>query len=602
MHQVIAGSQELAPTRKGRVEPERSAGEVASNGESLPVTYSHWAFVALVALTMILYLVRLGTRALWASEFRWGEVAREMLLSGNYFWPTINGKVYFDKPLGSYWLVVASAWITGGVNEAATRLPSALAGMLAVVMLVLLTRHLYDLRTGVIAGLVLATSFSFAFWSRNASADVETVAGMLAVLLIFASRGQRAGWWVITIWSIMALTSLMKGLLGFVLPILVICVYSCIANGWQELALHLRHGTLGERISWLTEQNRWLFNRYTVPAVPLAAIIYLVPFAVSLCNTGSAKGLYMVYRENIQRYFAPFDHRGPIYLYVYVIFLLMAPWSALLPAAMVHAHSSGSDAASEESRLAKANRFVLAFFWSLFIFFTLSGSRRSYYILPVLPAAAIMVARLFASDSRMIGKLTGLLLKVGFCSFAVLVTGSGIVLTPVQRLLPYPYSVLPALPAQKIFLVSWIISMATIVFASTNYSRRRVLLSFGVSSYLFLSYLFFVAMPAGDRWRGEKQFAKATRQLIGAHEDELAAFRTQPPVFYLGLAHPIPQYDSTSELGSAVRDGHLRWLIVRRRDVGSINVAGYAALSEPVYPWDSAQHRGNSLVLMRLGG
>src|SRR6266478_6182961 len=58
---------------------------------------------AVVVLTAILFFVRLGARALWSSEFRWAEIAREMLVTHNYFWPTINGHVYYDKPLGSYW-------------------------------------------------------------------------------------------------------------------------------------------------------------------------------------------------------------------------------------------------------------------------------------------------------------------------------------------------------------------------------------------------------------------------------------------------------------------------------------------------------------------
>jgi 4-amino-4-deoxy-L-arabinose transferase-like glycosyltransferase len=143
------------------VEAEPNVSELAAR-RLAPVaqvsTLWRWAAAAVLLLTAMLYFLRLGTRALWASEFRWGEVAREMLLTHHYFWPTINGRVYFDKPLGSYWLVIASTWLTGRMDEAAARIPSAVAGLLAVALLILLTRRLYDLRTGVIAGLILATS------------------------------------------------------------------------------------------------------------------------------------------------------------------------------------------------------------------------------------------------------------------------------------------------------------------------------------------------------------------------------------------------------------------------------------------------------------
>ena len=111
----------------------------------------------------------------------------------------------------------------------------------------------------------------------------------------------------------------------------------------------------------------------------------------------------MVYRENVERYFEPFDHVGPIYLYIYVIFGLLAPWSVFLPAALVHAH------APSPPREAHSDRFVLTFFWATFIFFTLSGSRRSYYLLPILPAAALMMGRMFTAPGPSLNRLTRVL-------------------------------------------------------------------------------------------------------------------------------------------------------------------------------------------------
>src|SRR5260370_28652592 len=95
---------------------------------------------------------------------------------------------------------------TGGLNEAAARLPCAIAGLAAVIILMLWVRRLYDdARTAVVAGFILATSFSFVFFSRHASADVETVTGELAALALFLRNEDRpVGWWVVGIWLIMA--------------------------------------------------------------------------------------------------------------------------------------------------------------------------------------------------------------------------------------------------------------------------------------------------------------------------------------------------------------------------------------------------------------
>src|SRR5579863_776585 len=184
--------------------PESVPSQLAAGDDS---SFRLYAGCVLILAT-ILFFARLGARALWSSEFRWAEIAREMLVTHNYFWPTINGHVYYDKPLGSYWLVIFSTPLTGGLNEAATRLPSALAGLLAVLLLMLLVRRLYDARTALLSGVILTTSFSFVFFSRDASADVETIAGELVALLLFnyneEVRGGEGGIWVVTLWLIMA--------------------------------------------------------------------------------------------------------------------------------------------------------------------------------------------------------------------------------------------------------------------------------------------------------------------------------------------------------------------------------------------------------------
>lgn len=152
--------------------------QATRGSQSGEVRYRPWAFTVL-ALAGLLFFLRLGDRALWGSEGRWAEITREMQLAGNYFWPTINGTVYYDKPLLSYWLVAGASFVTGSLDERAARLPSAIAGLLGVALLMLLTRRLYDLRTGIVAGLILATSYSYALFSRIASANIETVAGVL---------------------------------------------------------------------------------------------------------------------------------------------------------------------------------------------------------------------------------------------------------------------------------------------------------------------------------------------------------------------------------------------------------------------------------------
>ncbi len=551
-----------------------------------------------LVLAAILFLARLGARALWSSEFRWAEIAREMLVTHNYFWPTINGHVYYDKPLGSYWLVIFSTPFTGGLNEAATRLPCAIAGLLAVAILMLLVRRLYDARTAILSGVILATSFSFVFFSRHASADVETLTGELAALLLFQRNEERGGGlWVVALWLIMAATSLTKGLLGFALPLLVIGVYSCLRDGWAQFIQEIVRGSVPDRTGRLIERNRWFFNWYTVAGIAVGGLVYYIPFEISSRMMGSEKGLAMVYRENVVRFFHPFDHRGPIYLYVYVIFGLMAPWSALLPAALVETHSLRNANAEP----ARADRFALVYFWATFIFFTLSGSRRSYYILPILPAAAILVARTLAYPGELRSMIARRLLIAGYAVVALTAIVGIVLLIPAWAILPSPYDALPNLPAKPAFIVFWIVSLAAVIYAIRKFATYRVAISVGAIAYLAMTYIYIFAMPAAEAYRGEKPFGYAVLNKIGSSTDRLVLFKTEGPLFYLNPPTPLPEFDKKQDLQDAIAKGTAKWMIVRRRDMPKLDTPTTIELSEASYPWETDYNYRNKVVLVRLG-
>jgi 4-amino-4-deoxy-L-arabinose transferase-like glycosyltransferase len=587
-------ARQIVSTQSAPAPDDRRLAQATASRDAVPIV---------IALAAILFFARLGVRALWASEFRWAEIAREMLISRNYFWPTINGHVYYDKPLGSYWLVIGATWLTGGMNEAAARLPSAIAGLIAIALLIFLSRRLYDLPVGVMASMILATSFSFVFFSRSASADVETVAGVLAALTLFwCHQDHPTGWWVVALWVVMALTSLTKGLLGFVLPLVVIGSYASLADGWAVLAEETLHGSFSQRLNCVIARQRWFFNWFTPLAIVLAALIYYWPFAVSHAETGSAKGLAMVYRENVVRYFAPFDHVGPFYLYAYVIFALMAPWSVFLPAALAQAHYPEhlpNPAAHAEHH--QSDRFTLTFFWPTFIFFTVSGSRRSYYLLPILPAAAILVARLFTRSLDQLNRAPRTMLKLGFSVLVIAVVVSSLAFVSPRYFLPNPYALLPDAPARRIFAIGWIGSVLAIGWAVRRLTTPRIFLSSAIVAWLFMFYLFVFAMPAGDAWRGEKQFAQQTRELIGGDTAGLAYYRSLGPAYYLDLPAPVPSYDSRRRLDQAINAGAARWVVMRQRDIETMDLPAQVLAREAVYPWDSKDHRLNAMVLVRLG-
>jgi 4-amino-4-deoxy-L-arabinose transferase-like glycosyltransferase len=542
--------------------------------------------VGVVVMAAVLFFARLGERSLWAMELRWAEIPREMRLSGDYFRPTINGRLYYDKPLGSYWLVLAAGWITGRVDELSARLPSAAAGLLGVMLLIDLARRLYDGRTAALAGLILATSFAYVFFARCASADAENVAGVLAALNLYVRhhRGTSRKW-VIGLWLVMALTSLTKGLLGFVLPLVVVVSHSALPSGGES---DLRPSALFDRCGWL-------LNRMSMLGALLAAAVYLTPFAAS--GATADRGLSLVYRENIQRFFAPHNHLGPVYLYAYVIFGLMAPWSVFLPAALLHARSgvrSGDKAA--------ADRFALAYFVATFLFFTLSASRRSYYLLPVLPAGALLVARLLTAPTETVTPMTRLATKAGFAALSGVVVAAGASVLPHEWLLTGSWRLLPAVPSLGIVVIAWIGCVTGLVIAWRAYGPDSVRCATGAIATLAMAYLYVIALPALESYRSDRAFADEVRAIVGPGVDRLVLYRTHELVYYLDCPGPIAEFESVADLCAAADSGNVRWAVMRRRDLDGLRRTARVIAEEPTYPWEGTNERKQKALLLDFGG
>ena len=521
-----------------------------------------------LAAAAALFFGRLGDRGVTSEEVRWAEVAREMRASGDFLRPTFNGQIYFDKPVGSYWLVVAASYLTGGVDETAARLPAAAAGWAGVLLVMLLGRRLSGDAAGVLAGAVLATAWGFAFYARRATADAETTTGVLAAVWWYDRHRGRGGPWVVGLWLVMAVTSLTKGLLGFALPVAVLFTHAT----WEGLAT--RRGVVVA-----VRENRWLFTWWTLAGVPLAAAVYLAPFLLAT-DAGVADGLRLVWRENVRRFVDPHNHVGPVYLYVGVIFVLAAPWGAFLPAALVPPAGRG-------------DRLAAAYFWAVFLFFTASASRRSYYLLPVLPAVALLVARVLTAPGETLRPVAKKLRTAGWGLFGVGVAAAGALLVPPAWVLPAPYNRLPEPPLRVAFAVGWFLGVAAVGWATVR-PRFRPAAAAAVA-FAGLGYVHWAALPAFDDSRTRRMFLAEVRAATAAAPDGLATFRARDAVFDLGRVAPDRTAD---ELAAAVRAGRVRWVLARRRYVPTVGVPARMVLEEAVRPWDGPDQVGDKLVLL----
>lgn len=313
----------------------------------------------------ILLLAFLGTGELWTHEGRWAVICLKMMQTGQYFHPYQFDEAYYDKPLLSYWIMIAFARLLGGLHEWALRLPSVLSAILSIWCTYRIGARLFDRPTGLLAGWILGTCVQFAFWSRVASADMLNVFGTIAAVAWYMERRDKPGWTSHSVfWLILATASQTKGLVAPAVAILAILPDLFREGRWKA---HLRPS---------------LF----VTLLPAAAV-YFAPFFISthLDPHYAESGLWQVFRENIQRYFAAYDHQGPPYLYFIWLPVYMLPWSVLLPFAVW-------GAVRRWKSLSPASKWAALSTAIVFLMFTFSTSRRGYYILPALPFASLFLA------------------------------------------------------------------------------------------------------------------------------------------------------------------------------------------------------------------
>ncbi|MBI2922152.1 MAG: glycosyltransferase family 39 protein [Planctomycetes bacterium] len=317
----------------------------------------------LLAAACLPFFAALGRMQLWGGEGRWLCVAREMLKSGDWLEPRINGQTWAFKPLLSYWIIAALGALCGGVSEFLARLPSAACALASVFLTAWMAARLFGRSAGPLAGAALATSVSFVTWGRTASSDMMNVAFITAATAVYvASLDRFRPWQAFAFLALLGLGGQAKGLPAVVLP-------SAIAAA--DAVFHRR--------SELLRNSAWF-----AAALPLGAFCYGFPFLLSRLHTGDWALVRYMWWENVVRIYDPYDHHdNPWPYYFGIVPAMLAPWSLWLPGAFGWA--------AKTLREHRGFRFAALAFTLVFAAFTVSASRRSYYILPILPFAAMLV-------------------------------------------------------------------------------------------------------------------------------------------------------------------------------------------------------------------
>ncbi|KAB8332436.1 glycosyltransferase family 39 protein [Scytonema tolypothrichoides VB-61278] len=328
------------------------------------------------------------------TEPLFAEASRQMFVTGDWITPFFNGETRFDKPALIYWCQAIAYWIFG-VNEWAVRLPSALAatGLISLAFYTIqwhlarqdyLERITRPTRRWLTAGLgaaVMALSSQMIVWGRTGVSDMLLVACMDSALLCFflayaqPSQSEVKARWYLAFYVLIAGAILTKGPVGIVLPALIIGIF----------VLYLGN------VKAVLQEMRLLTGL-------LITLCLSVPWYLLVIwrNGENYINSFFGY-HNVERFTSVVNrHSAPWYFYFFVVLVGFAPYSVYLPLAMARLKFWQPKYWRSQKRSSQLGLFAFVWFIGVFGFFTTAVTKLPSYVLPLMPAAAILVALLWS--------------------------------------------------------------------------------------------------------------------------------------------------------------------------------------------------------------
>ncbi len=546
---------------------------------------SRFSFLIFWAAALFVLFWGLGDKVIIGSTHRWAEVTREMLLSRDFFHPTINGQPYFDKPLLSYWLIALTASITGKLNEWSIRLPSVIAALLSLGATVWLGRKLWSERIGRTAGWMMLTTYGFLMWGRRGEADMENLAAtILAVSWYWARRERPSFGGYLVFYLICFIGAHTKGLTAVVIPILVLLPDLVRARRWRR---HLCPAHIA--------------------ALALGLAVYVAPFIYASMTRQNyhSSGLAMVFRENIARFFAYFDQTESFYEYFISVPELLLPWAPLLIVALASILKSIKSLRYE-------TRWLLEAILIIFAFFTVSGERRIYYILPILPFCVLMIAVFLDMPENEKLKKLGLALQKALLAAGLFI----LMLTPAVGIglrktmgFEIPTDIMLGAPLLGLAgLALWMVQRFRPGLLAALLGSRRKMAPLIVAALLLMGGFFTWMQISLDAYETKKAFALELKSLVNAvAKEDIALYRRLPPklLFYARLPVPVKLFHEPGDISNFLTSRrNIKVVVTQRKYSDELlqamppHMRGQPSIAEKIYPWE---HRnGKKLVAWKI--
>jgi len=488
----------------------------------------------------VIWLGTLGWRDLIPSdEGRYAEIAREMLVSGNWLVPRYNGYLYFEKPPLQLW-ATAAAFKIFGLGEWQARLWSGLCSLFGIALVWYTTSRLWGERAGILAGMILASTPIWVIGGHFNSLDMGVaffMSGALCCLLLglhAPSKSRTELIWLLLCWSMMALSVLSKGLIGIVVPGLVLVMYSLFTWDWS---------------SW--RRMHWLSGLFLFFAITL-------PWFVLIIEQHPSFYQFFFIHEHFER-FTTNEHQRTASWYFFLPLLAVGflPWLLNVAQAVQLAFQE------QRHHALTFKPLCLCLVWIVTItaFFSISQSKLPGYIFPVIPPLAILVG--VSIQHLFDKKLSPQLRSVNVWLWQILVLAGlfciGFFFLPNIRNTGEVYEKLHYAHYTRIVSVALSIGLLGCVLAW--YLRRKPL----ASLLTYASTIIIVALTAGlgheavGGLLSGKALAQQTKALI--HEaDPLYGVGMLDHTVPFYLEHPLIMVQFQDELAFGISQEPQRWI------------------------------------------
>jgi 4-amino-4-deoxy-L-arabinose transferase-like glycosyltransferase len=455
-----------------------SHAAIAEKQHSSPAARIGWA-ILIVATLYVCYFSHLGAIGfVGPDEPRYAWIARDMAETGDWVTPRLYGKPWFEKPPLFYWGAALSFKLFG-VSEAAARLPSAFSALLATLALAWLALRLYGSETARWLILLLPTTVGMIGFSHAAATDMPfsgmlTIAMVCAAVVIGLTRNENSPILPRTPWLALIL-------FGFFLGLAV------LAKGPAAIIL-----SGGAVFFWALFTKRWRDSfRLFHPAAIAAFCLTALPWYI-LCARRNPDFLRIfIIEHNFKRFLTPeFQHIQPFWFYVPVLLVAFLPWTLLLLCSSLN----GARNFWRSHRIPESTLFL--FCWAAFciVFFTVSRSKLPGYVLPAVPAMAVLLAR--DLNSKLQHSLTKA--RWACAEVALAFVAIGVAACLEGEKIPFVTDVYPAPAVAQFYLLMFLAGIAIGVLAVLRQPRiALVIAAVALPAFLVFGMGNFGVLDAG---------------------------------------------------------------------------------------------------------